>query len=88
MSFLIGLLPDVLHRLPETLGGGGAIAAVASFLPNLRRYAMIGLAIALALAVIGLLWFGASTKARSPPASPIGRPSRRRCWRSSTGPRP
>ena len=29
----------------------------AHFLPNLRRYAMTGLAIVLALAVIGLLWF-------------------------------
>ena len=57
MSLLIGLLPDVLHGLPEILGGGGAIAAVAGFLPNLRRYAMIGLAIVLALAVVGLLWF-------------------------------
>lgn len=44
MSLLIGLLPDLLHRLPEILGGGDAIAMVAGVLPNLRRCAMIGLA--------------------------------------------
>jgi hypothetical protein len=57
VSFPIGLLPNLLDWLPEVLGGGGAIATVAGLLPNLRRYAMIGLGIVLALAVIGLLWF-------------------------------
>jgi hypothetical protein len=56
MSWLLGLLPDLLQWAPHILGGGGILAAVTGFVPNLRTYAMAGLAILLAAAVgYGLL---------------------------------
>lgn len=57
IGFALGLLPSLLDWLPEILGGGGALGIVASFLPRLRTYVVPALAVLLAVAVIGLLWF-------------------------------
>lgn len=53
MAVLLGLLPAGLASLvPLLLGGGGLATALLGFLPNLKTYALIGLAVLLGLAVI------------------------------------
>lgn len=55
-AFLLGLLPDLLQYAPHILFGGGVLSTITGFLPNLRMYALIGLAVLLAAAVgYGLL---------------------------------
>lgn len=54
MTALLALLPDlgILHGLlPLVLGGGGGLAALTALVPNLRTYAVIGLAVLLAIAI-------------------------------------
>ena len=55
MSVLAGLM----HGLPEIAGATGAGGALLGLLPGVRKYALIGLAAALALSVIGLFWYRA-----------------------------
>lgn len=57
IGFVLGLLPSLTDWVPEILGGGGALGIVAGFLPRLRTYVVPVLAVLLAVAVIGLLWF-------------------------------
>lgn len=45
MSFLLGLLPDLLQWAPHILGGVGLAGTVAGFIPGLQKYALIGLAV-------------------------------------------
>lgn len=55
-AFLLGLAPDLLTWLPHLIGGGGLVMALAGLLPAWRTYALIGLAVLLAVAVgYGLL---------------------------------
>lgn len=57
MTALAGLVPaEILSLLPLLAGGGGLATLIAGLLPNLRTYAMIGLAVLLAIAIgYGLL---------------------------------
>ena len=57
IGFVLGLLPDLLQWAPHILGGLGGGAGLLGLVPNLRLYAMIALAVLLALSVIGLLWY-------------------------------
>lgn len=53
MSLLLGLLPDLLTWAPHILGGATALGGLAGLFPNLRSYALIGLAI---VAAGGIGW--------------------------------
>lgn len=53
MVALLGLLPaGLVTLLPLIFSGGGLATALLGFLPNLRQYAVIGLAVLLGLALI------------------------------------
>jgi hypothetical protein len=53
VAALLGLLPaGLVALLPLIFSGGGLATALLGFLPNLRQYAVIGLAVLLGLAVI------------------------------------
>jgi hypothetical protein len=50
MTWLLGLLPDLLHWLP-VITGGGVLAGLLGLAPNLRAYALVGLAVVLAISI-------------------------------------
>jgi hypothetical protein len=53
VAALLGLLPaGLVALLPLIFSGGGLATALLGFLPNLRQYAVIGLAVLLGLSVV------------------------------------
>lgn len=57
MTWLLALVPDLIGWLPHLVGGTGVLGLGLSFFSSLRRYVIPVLLAAIAIAVMGLLWY-------------------------------